>query len=675
MRRVLHLILDIRPWALACACLLLIIIIAQFPQPYAFKPGIERGPASDLPFLSSFYAPEGKWPDGMFRWSRTEFASVQVPAQGRRGIILDFTILAHRAQRFPEAGPTMLRLQTNYQGASPEFALRQEGARYLVYLPPEALPMGELDIRFATASWQNPGDSRDELGVALARQLRIRPTLSTGLVAPDIVLAYSMPLAVLLVWATVRMIGFEAFQALRLLTPVALGLPFLLLIDYGRMGFVGRWLPVFGLIASGAALVCAQLVARLFQKLDHRPAPMILRWLVLIMVLTFALKYAGRWFPDAMPGDWQLHVNRFNASVRGDLMIQAQHRGLPFPFPTGYYLVIAPLILSGVNVATLLPILAAVWETISVLVIYLLVVKAIPSARLGLLAAAIYAFTAAGYMNTWFSFHTQISTQMFTALLMLTLVWAWPHYTKPGVWWLLLMLLSQMFLGHIGTFINAGLLGLIIVIWLFIRGRESGGRDQATEGAAQSFMPLYQQNQRSTVALALVGIVATLFALICFYTLFAGLIIEQISGVASSGLVAVSGKKPLAADVYLRSLWYDGLITHYGFFPVLLAIPGALALRRRLPHSMLPRLVWATFGVSLALGLLPLFTQSAIMTRWLTFAAWAVAVAGAMGLTLFWRRGRAARVASAAMAAYVLWITALVWIEALTQRLPPVEPF
>ena len=87
------------------------------------------------------------------------------------------------------------------------------------------------------------------------------------------------------------------------------------------------------------------------------PPTALLRWLLLLLVLTFTLKYAGRWFPDAMPGDWQLHVNRFNASVKGELSIQAQHRGLPFPFPTGYYVLIAPLILSTVNVATLLPLL------------------------------------------------------------------------------------------------------------------------------------------------------------------------------------------------------------------------------------------------------------------------------------------------------------------------------
>lgn len=653
LRNLLQWLLDPRPWLLALACALLITLLAQFPQSYAVAMGIERGPQSDLPFLTSFYPPEGVWPDAMFRWSRTEFAQLRLPGLGRRGVILDMTIASHRSQHFPETAATQLILQT--PGTQPQFALRQESARYLVYLPPAALPAGELKLQFVTPTWQNQGDSRDELGIAMAKQLRVLPTQASGFVVPDIGLLWSMPLAVLLLWASVRVIGFGSAEAFWLLAPVALLLPWLLLLDVGRMGFVMLWLPLFAQIALAVAIVCLLLLPPVLKKLDHSPPPTILRWLLLLMVLTFTLKYAGRWFPDAMPGDWQLHVNRFNASVKGELSIQAQHRGLPFPFPTGYYVLIAPLILSTLNVATLLPLLAAVWETLSVLVIYLLLVKALPFARLGLLAAAIYALTAAGFMNTWFSFHTQISTQLFTALLMLTLVWGWPHYAQARLWWPLLMILSQMFLGHIGTFINASLLGVIIVLW--IRSHRAS------------------EERKAAWALACVGIVALLFAMLCFYTLFAGLIVEQIRGVASGGLVAVSGKKPLAADVYMRSLWQDGLITHYGFFPVVLALPGALMLSQRIPRSILPKLVWATFAVSGVLGLLPFLTHSAIMTRWLTFAGWAIAVAGAIGLALFWRRGQAARIVSFAMAAYVIWITAVVWIEALTQRLPPVEPF
>jgi hypothetical protein len=85
--------------------------------------------------------------------------------------------------------------------------------------------------------------------------------------------------------------------------------------------------------------------------------------------------------------------------------------------------------------------------------------------------------------------------------------------------------------------------------------------------------------------------------------------------------------------------------------------------------------LWGTIAVSCGQALLPFITQSAITTRWLTFAAWAIAVAGGAGLLLWWRKGRAARIVALAMAAYVCWITAIIFIEAMTQRLPPIEPF
>jgi hypothetical protein len=57
------------------------------------------------------------------------------------------------------------------------------------------------------------------------------------------------------------------------------------------------------------------------------------------------------------------------------------------------------------------------------------------------------------------------------------------------------------------------------------------------------------------------------------------------------------------------------------------------------------------------------------------FSAWAIAVTGAWGFWLLWRRGRVARVVALAMAGYVCWVTITVWLNAMALRLPPPEPF
>jgi hypothetical protein len=122
------------------------------------------------------------------------------------------------------------------------------------------------------------------------------------------------------------------------------------------------------------------------------------------------------------------------------------------------------------------------------------------------------------------------------------------------------------------------------------------------------------------------------------------------------------------------------LITHFGFFPVLLAIPGAILLGARYGRidrsaPALQVLLWMTLVVSVGQAILPLITLSSITTRWLMFSAWAIAVAGALGLAQLWRRGRGARLITVVMALYVSWLTIAMFVEALALRKAPIEPF
>jgi hypothetical protein len=389
--------------------------------------------------------------------------------------------------------------------------------------------------------------------------------------------------------------------------------------------------------------------------------PAILRWLALLTVLSFSLKYGGRFYPDAMIGDLQLHVNRYTGTITGQVYIAAQHRGLPFPFPTGPYLLLAPLTLLGLDIRMLLALTGGLFEAATVPLLYLVGARALSSPRLGLLAAATYAITAAGFMTTWFAFETQVAAQWFSIALFALLVLAWPRYDDKRVWWLALMLLLQVFLGHIGLFINVALLGLLAAPLLWWGAQNA-------------------QERRAAMRLLLLGAVGVAFTLLFFYSAFTGLIIEQIGGVATDGLNGVTGRNPIPRETTLWVTWEGGLITHYGFFPVLLMIPGAILLwaRRRGGGdrvTALQVLVWMTLLVSFSQAVLPLITLSSITTRWLTFASWAVAVAGALGAAQLWRRGRVARVAGVAMALYVGWLTLALYVAAMALRVAPIEPF
>lgn len=649
-------LLDWRPFVLAGACALLLLLAAQWPLAYQFRMGVERGPQSDMPFIHSFYAPEGEWPDGMFRWTRGEGAVIELPGVGRRGVIVDMTIVSHRANRDPSAPDTLLTLRA---GDTPpaRFALRRESARYRVYLPPAALPGGALRLGFETATWQPPGDSRDALGVALGGVFRVDGVRAGGPVPADTSVVTLFPLALLLLWPAVRLAGFSPRESLWMLLPLALAIPLLAIVDPGRLGFGAAWAAQAALIALASAAAAVLLAPPLLRSLGA-PAPAgVLRWLVLLMVVGFALKYSARLYPDAMPGDIQLHLNRWNALVRGQHFIDAQHRGLPFPFPTGLYVVASPLTLLGPSIRDVFLLLTGLFEASGALLMYALLARTAGSPRLGLVAAAAYALTAGGAMTAWFAFFSHVSTQWYQLLLMLVLAAAWPRYGEKLTWWGIVLLFAQVALGHIGTFINLALFGVLIVPLLWLRARTPGGK-------------------RAALDLLAAGAAAAAFVFLMYYSVRLPQFLAVFQGIAAEGMADFTGKRPVPPEETLAVLWQGGLIEHFGFFPALLALPGAyLLVRGRAGRGALPWLMLATALSSLPQALLPLVTQSSITTRWLMFSAWVVAAACAPAALWLWRRGRAGRWAVLGMAGYVLWITAVVWIEAMTMRLPPIEPF
>jgi hypothetical protein len=636
-------------------CAALIALCTQAPLRYDFDVGRGTGPESDLPFMQGFHPAEPMENRQAFRWSKATEARIELPGVGRRGAIVGLDIVSHRAQWDRSAPPTRLALRSGEAGPI-DFALRLEGARYLVYLPPEALADGALRLSLTTDVWHKPGDSRDELGVAVGRRVTLATARDAGPALPDRALLLAWPVCLALLWAALRAIRFPPRMAALLLLPLAVVVPSLLLLDAPRLGFGSAWAIQFGLLSLLAALACRWAIPPLLDRLRAPAPPALLRWLMLLIVLSFALKYGGRLYPDSMPGDIQLHVNRYAKTIMGEVYVRAQHRGLPFPFPTGPYLLLAPLTLAGLDVRFLLQATAGLFEASTVLLLYLIAARAIGSPRLGVLAGAIYAATSAGFMTTWFAFETQVAAQWFSIALLALLALAWPRLGDRRVWWMIVLLLGLVFLGHIGLFINVALLGALAVPWLWLRAR--GPRAGRAAGH-----------------LLLAGALAAAFAAVFFYSAFTGLIVEQAGGVVVGGLNAATGRNPIPRATTLWVTWQGGLIAHFGFFPVLLLIPGAILLQARRSRTALPPLLWATLLVSLAQAALPLITLSSITTRWLMFSAWAIAVAGAVGLAQLWRRGRGAHIVSIAMGLYVAWLTIALWVEALALRKPPIEPF
>jgi Na+/citrate or Na+/malate symporter len=127
-----------------------------------------------------------------------------------------------------------------------------------------------------------------------------------------------------------------------------------------------------------------------------------------------------------------------------------------------------------------------------------------------------------------------------------------------------------------------------------------------------------------------------------------------------------------------RTLWHDGLIVHFGFFPLPLAVVGMLLLARRAREAaswLLPVLMALTFLIMAGFAVLPFISGSTLATRWLMFGAWAVAIAAACCGQLLWRAGRAGRVVVLACAGFIAFVTLAQWLAALAWRVRPPEPF
>jgi hypothetical protein len=654
--RTLAALLDWRMFLLALLTLIGLAGAAQLPLAYTFQIGIDRGFLTDRPFLQGFRDPELVTWDDSWRWSQPE-AAISVPGVGQRPLLVDFGVVSHRQNHQADAPQTILRLDI---GAGPpiELALRPEAARYQLYVPREAIRDGDLRIQLSTPAWRNPNDVRGDLGVAVGRLFHIDAARVGGPVPPAAGMLLAFPAAIALLWLSLRCLDFAPRRAFLLLLPLVICVSLLAIGQAPRLGSSERWAIEWGLLCLGSAVVTALLLPPLLRRLGVQADDTTVRWLMLMVVLSFALKYGGQLHPVSMPGDLQLHVNRFTGTINGQVYIPAQHRGLPFPFPNGWYIGIAPLYLTGASIHWLFELTAGVFEALTPPLFYMMAFHLSRSQRLGLLAALFFTIAPVPLMNTWWAFHTQVATGFFSNLLLALLILRWPNYRGWLTWGSLVLLFCLVFLGHIGSFINTAIVGFFVVPWLYFRARSPAER----AGALQ---------------LLWAGVASGAFVWCFYYTGFWELIVEQVGGILTSGMVEVTGRKPIPPAQTLEALWYGGLILHYGFLPVVLAIVALLGfmVSGRLRGSNVPPLIWLTFAVGLWQALLPLITLSSITTRWLTFAGWGITLGTAFALMALLRRGRSGRLVAYATLGYVAWLSIVVWVNAMALNQPPIEPF
>lgn len=691
-------------WSTLALLLAVFLAAPQLPLRYGFDVGREEGPGSDLPYLQGFNTAEQD-ELGTYRWS-DDGATIVVPGVGARELLVRLTWLPTPAAAAAVA-PTSYRLAAGGVALG-ELPLRPEGGAQLVVVPAAAVANGTLALTIATATFMLDGDPRS-LGARLSG-VEVVGLGGGGLAAPDWPAAMAWLGAVTLGWMAARAsfgpqrgaeaghltaYGWHAERAGRepehlravraeaaraaagggreAVGALAVGA---LLVALAALLDPPRW--AFGAQAALVACALAYPLAhglrwglpRAARGLGVPLDATSLGWLCFMAVISFALRYGGRLYPDSMHGDIGFHHNRFNEAVWGLIYIVSVNRGVDFPYPPGPYAVVAPLTLLGLGPRTLLQLAAALADALSAAVIYAIATR-VAGQRTALLAAGIYVFTAATFMTTWWSFSTHIFTQLFHLLLVAGLCWALAAWQEEGgarraAWVVGVVALSSLvFLGHFGFLINTALLlGLLVAgVWA------ASWRGEAW--ARRARWPL-------TAAVGAAGALAALF----FYTAYIPMFLGQIETAREGGLTAVAGRGPVSRAVMWQRLWRDGLLVHFGLFPLALMPAGVWLIARgsRGEAGLSPRraVLWLMLGSLAVAGAFAIFPFVAGVTnspRWLMFIAWVVAVGAAVAVAALWRRGRWGRLATVAMGAVVLANTAWIWVGPMLWRIRPPEPF
>ncbi|WP_129674471.1 hypothetical protein [Candidatus Chloroploca sp. Khr17] len=655
-----------RLWLLVMLAMIGLLAIYQRPFHYAFQVGIDQGIGTDRPFLTGFLDAEGVPGVQTWRWTRPS-ATVTVPGVGEQPLAIRFTVISHQQQWQPETGQPVLQLIAG-TSAPVEIPLRLNVSTYAIYVPSSALEDGTLHLRLKINAWQNPQDRRGEIGLALGNAFRLTNNVQPGIVWPGRSLMAGSALTLVLIWAALGLMGFSQRTATTLLSSLAIVLLGLTALAPPRMGAMHPWMAQAAGIALLSAAAAQIVVPPLLRRFAVAPRATIMRWLLLVLVLTVVAKYAGRLHPAAMPGDIQFHTNRFIEALTGNLTLVMRHRGLVAPYPGGWYLLIAPLSLTGLPFYTLLWGTAALAEVATILIFFVLLTRLTGSTYGGLIGAVIYGISPIPMQNIWWSFQAQIGAQMLSILVMALLVLTWPGYAQwgqgphnktrlPGLGWLPI-LLTLVFLGHIGSFINVSAVVVAAVPLLWLQARS--GEERA---AARHLLWAW--------------VIALSFVLIFFYSRYSDLILGHAASFTEGGMANVTDREPLARQAWLGSLWQDGMLTLNGFFLVPLGLAGALILtlnpyRRR---GSLLILIWLTFGLGLSQAVLPLITLSTITTRWVTFVGWALTVGATIAVIQYRRRGWAGQLMTGTALAYLAWRTLEVWMLAMAFNRPPLEPF
>lgn len=439
----------------------------------------------------------------------------------------------------------------------------------------------------------------------------------------------------------------------------ALGVAFLVALMLPARPFAAAYAPGLSLataLAYPVLVITLRAMGGLLGQSATPPDRCTWRWLGVLFLVAFLLRFAGALSPRYASHDAPFHVNRLQFVERGALFfehvsIEAEMRS--DPYPGTLYLAAAPLAALVPDRLAVLTFLVA-WAAASEVFLVWFLARQVLHAGASRWAALLHAAFPISLAAFWAGIYTNLFASWVVLLVAVVLVLLWQRRIGSSLL-LWVPLLALLFLAHFG----------LLILWLPVLLLWGGLLH--LRGAGRQRVCLLRMLVAGSVSLVLVAVL--------YYSYFAGFFGSTAAAVGSA-LPGAAGPAEGEASRWVRTLaelrvwWRWGVLADYAGIGLPLGGLGLLGLgfRRR---NAVAALLWSMVAVG---GLFWAVSMAAFyFTRYMLFLLPAVAV-GAGGLLWQWRqRGLAGRLAAATCLALVCLLTVVMWLGLCLFGLRPVH--
>lgn len=636
----------------------------------------------DAPFLVNFNDPEpADLPDRPwyaadalpYRWTRS-VSSVVFPGAGGDRWLLRVTTASGRPD-----GSAVSSVWRTGDGAQITLQIEAQRRTYAVLAPADAA--GDLRLTFETPPLLAPSDPRT-LGLPVFR-----------IVAIPAQPAPYRPAWAMLAWMTAALAGAYALAQRTgapfrrtAYAPVAVAMTVALLaawmIATRRMDAtvfaptVAVWV-----WAAYALTICVEATLRTIQPAEDAATA------AGLTATAWFVRVAGMLHPYALTSDLGLHVNNLGDVARGMILftegLPCRAGAGPQPYPPGGYLALLPVVLlTGADRAALTLLVqagAALLESLTVTILWLLIRQAGAGRTAALYAAAIYALAPPILRSYSVGEMANLMAQALVAPLILWMTLAlrdrsWKTMLS-GAALILLILLS-----HGGVALSTG---AALAVWLLLHlilniqpppsptaWEKGAGEMRAQERCSPVHIPRILNTFLVSVwRPAATTVAAAIAAFFLFYSAF-GYVAEERritqEALAMQGIICPPG------DPLLDKLnwWVLGFVFNPGapIPPLALAAgaAGALLAARSRNDALSITLAACWIGALASLGTL-LFSDQPV--RWTIFIYPALCTGAGMALEQWQRRGRAGAALAIAVAIFLIWYGAADWVRQVSEYL------